>query len=57
MECEPKKIKVMGTAEKLNKITMITIPGEALDISGAKETLTKMCIRDRIILSHLTWKL
>ena len=41
VECEPKKIKVMGTAEKLNKITMITIPGEALDISGAKETLTK----------------
>ena len=31
----------MGTAEKLNKVTMITIPGEALDISGAKETLTK----------------
>ena len=41
VDCEPKKIKVMGTAEKLNKVTMITIPGEALDISGAKETLTK----------------
>lgn len=41
VECDPKQITVKGTAEQLNKITMITIPQEALDISGAKETITK----------------
>lgn len=41
VECNPKKITVRGTAEQLNKLTMITIPQEALDISGATETLTK----------------
>ncbi|MCI8326666.1 MAG: hypothetical protein HFI37_02700 [Lachnospiraceae bacterium] len=37
----PERITVKGTAEQLNKITVITIPKEALDISGAKETLKK----------------
>lgn len=41
VECDPKQITVKGTAEQLNKLTMITIPQEALDISGAKETITK----------------
>lgn len=41
VEVDPEKISLMGTAETLNNITMITIPKEALDISGAKETLTK----------------
>lgn len=41
VECAPEKITVKGVAEKLNKITVITIPKEDLDISGAKETLTK----------------
>lgn len=41
VECDPKKITVKGAAEQLNKLTIITIPQEALDISGAKETLTK----------------
>lgn len=41
VECNPEKIKVKGKAEQLNKITVITIPKEDLDISGAKETLTK----------------
>lgn len=41
VECNPKSIRVKGTAEQLNRITMITIPAEALNISGAKETIKK----------------
>lgn len=41
LDVDPAEISIKGTSEKLNNITMITIPKEALDISGAKETLTK----------------
>ncbi len=40
VEVDPEKISLIGTSETLNNITMITIPKEALNISGAKETFT-----------------
>ena len=38
---EPQNVRVKGTAAALNKIDIITIPKEVLDVSGIKSDMTK----------------
>lgn len=42
MEYEPKTIAIKGTASALNSVTAITIPENALDISGARGDITQV---------------
>ena len=42
MEYEPKTISIKGTASALNNVTAITVPGNALDISGARDDITQV---------------
>ena len=42
MEYDPKTIAIKGTASALNNVTAITIPENALDISGARDDITQV---------------